>query len=168
MWEGRCFCQKKGCIEKRSCFLFDQRGTWAARRKMEVYGWRKTQVYGYAAGREERFHRNRDFCSCSCRCAGVCVEGERCCTSGTGQDVNNTKMWFLLPSRKVLFSLFFPPSFFLSFFFLCFFFFLFSRLLCFSALRGAPYLSLFSSLLLIREKDVLYDESPRIGTHEHY
>lgn len=125
VWEGRCFCQKKGCIEKRSCFLFDQRGTWAARRKMEVYGWRKTQVYGNAAGREGRFHQNRDFCSCSCRCAGVCVEGERCCTSGTGQDVNNTKMWLFLPSRKVLFFLFFPPFLLFSFLFFPLFFFAF-------------------------------------------
>lgn len=44
--------------EKRSCFPFDPRGTWAARRKMEVYGWRKAEVYGYAAGREEGFHQN--------------------------------------------------------------------------------------------------------------
>lgn len=45
----------------------------------------------------------------------------------------------------------FPPP----FFFVLFFFFLFSRLLCLSALRGAPYLSLSPSLLLIRENDVL-------------
>lgn len=144
MWEGRCFCQKKGCIEKRSCFLFDQRGTWAANRKMEVYGWRKTQVYGYAAGREERFHQNRDFCSCSCRCAGVCVEGKHCCTSGTGQDVNNTKIWLFLPSRKVLFFLFFPP-FLLSFFsFFSFVFFSFSPGSSASQLSEEPHTCLYS------------------------
>lgn len=55
VWDGRCFCQMKEHVGKRSHFPFDQR---AARREMEIYGWRKTQVYGYAAGREERFHQN--------------------------------------------------------------------------------------------------------------
>lgn len=57
-------------------------------------------------------------------------------------------------SSSSLFSLYIF-SFFLSFFFFRFGFSLFSRLLCFSGLRGAPYLSLFSSLQWIRENDVL-------------
>lgn len=90
--EGRRFCKTKSCIHEGTGFPFDQRGTCAARRKMEVYG--------FTAGREQHFHQNWAFCSSICRCAGVYVEDERCCTSGTGQlGLNNTKMWLLWLGR---------------------------------------------------------------------
>lgn len=50
VWEGRRFCKTKSCIHEGTGFPFDQRGTCAARRKMEVYG--------FTAGREQHFHQN--------------------------------------------------------------------------------------------------------------